>query len=762
MKLPNRIAVRRRLWASGIAALIVISLVVVAKLQGLLRPQTLPPPTGPYPIGRISFHWIDASRQEVTNNSTAPRELLVYLWYPAERTATGPPAPYFPEHHGLARALGEEALKREFGAAYSAMTGPMPTHAMADANVSSLRRRYPVLLFSHGLEEKSGFYTALIEELASHGYVVAAVEHPYDALGVVFPDGRVVPFNQKKWRKQRPRPVDLGWESVQEAVLAKDILFVLDQLEKLASSKAGGPFAGRLDLTHVGAMGHSLGGKGIARAGAMDKRLSACVNLDGWSGGSPMGSDTRDSSPQQPFMMLAGSHTGADYPPGPRRVKSLCRTENFFQRVKSGSYWVTVTGLQHMDVTDLPLLSSTLNPFTAAARRRKLQIVRAYLRAFFDQYLMDKPCALLNGRSNEYPEVVVQRFGPAQHSTAAPPLGTPVSRIMTKVDGYIDAELQRQHIAGLSLAVLKEGEVIQARGYGLADVGRHIPATKDTVYQIASMTKQFTASAIMLLVEAGKVKLDDSIATYLTGLPAAWNAVTVRQLLTHTSGIRNFQEAGGYSLYGAYSPEDLIRLAASLPLAFQPGEKWSYSNTGYILLGEIIQQRSGSPYAEFLSGRILKPLRMTSTRMIEGRATPAHLATGYSWEEGTWKAVRMQASPTAAGGLASTVLDLAKWYAALDVPLPLRPSSLAQMWTRGRINDGSRVPYGFGWFVGAMNGHRAIEHSGDRPGFNGAITHFVDDRLTVIVLTNTEGKHVNAIAKEVAGLYLPAVVSTAR
>src|SRR5215831_5091270 len=180
----------------------------------------------------------------------------------------------------------------------------------------------------------------------------------------------------------------------------------------------------------------------------------------------------------------------------------------------------------------------------------------------------------------------------------------PLTAQADRIDDYIKSQMQEQHIPGLSVAVVKEGRVISAKGYGLANVELNVPATAKTVYHLASITKQFTAAAIMLLVQDGKLGLDDKISRYLENTPANWQAVTVRQLLTHTSGIKDHLNEMSAHTENGTTPADMVAVLGDLPLNFTPGSNAFYSNTGYLVLGMIIQKVSGKSYDEFMTERI--------------------------------------------------------------------------------------------------------------------------------------------------------------
>jgi CubicO group peptidase (beta-lactamase class C family) len=333
------------------------------------------------------------------------------------------------------------------------------------------------------------------------------------------------------------------------------------------------------------------------------------------------------------------------------------------------------------------------------------------------------------------------------------------------VDTYIAEEMREQKIPGLSLAVVLDGRVIKAQGYGYADLEFRAPVTPETVFQSGSIGKQFTATAIMMLVEEGKISLEDSITKYFPQAPAPWNGITIRDLLSHESGIKNYTDGKDVNFRKDYTEDELLGIAESLPLDFPPGSDWNYSNTGYVVLGVLIHKVTGEFYGDFLHQRIFAPLGM-KTRVISESDIIPNRASGYQLVNHQWKNqdwVSPTLNTTADGSLYFTTLDLAKWDAALYTTKLLKTSSLDQMWTIQKLQSGpnqgqpNKGHYGFGWFIDSMNGHRLIEHGGAWQGFTDSICRYVDDKLTVIVLTNLDSDHSNPdkIAHEVAGLYMP-------
>jgi CubicO group peptidase (beta-lactamase class C family) len=332
-----------------------------------------------------------------------------------------------------------------------------------------------------------------------------------------------------------------------------------------------------------------------------------------------------------------------------------------------------------------------------------------------------------------------------------------------EVDVYLLSLLETQHLPSVAVTVVKNGEVVKSKGYGFADLENKTPATPQTVYLLASVTKQFTATAAMMLAVEGKLKLDDPIGNYLEGAPEAWKGITVRHLLTHTSGMGRqlaaVRSPGWFT--SEHSRQEFIRLAAAQPVLFPPGEKFSYSNVGYALLGYVVEKAGGRPYWDFLRERIFEPLGMSATRNTDPTAIVPNRAGAYGWAGGHF-ANRIHPNPStgfAAGCLTSTAEDMARWDAALDGEKLLPRAALRQMWTSARLNSGAETGYGFGWTIGDYFGHRTVAHSGSFEGASTHITRFLDDKLTVVVLINRDQADATGVANRVAAYYLPELIS---
>jgi len=327
-----------------------------------------------------------------------------------------------------------------------------------------------------------------------------------------------------------------------------------------------------------------------------------------------------------------------------------------------------------------------------------------------------------------------------------------------EVDRYLEAQLKKQDIPGLALAVAREGKVVKAKGYGLADVELNVPATERTVFQWASVTKQFTATAIMLLAREGKLKLDEPVSRLYPEAPAAWSNVTVRHLLTHTSGLKSYTSLPEFNttLRKDYTPAELIGLVKDRPLDFTPGAKWDYCNTGYYLLGLMVEKASGQSYGDFLAARIFGPLGMETARVNHQFDIITNRATGYEYRTNRlWRAEFVSPTqPFSAGALVGTALDLAKWDAALYTDKLLPRAALEEMWTPVKLNSGETAPYGYGWQLGELRGHPYVGHGGGINGFTSFILRLVKDKLTVIVLVNSGSGNPQSLATGVAGRYL--------
>jgi CubicO group peptidase (beta-lactamase class C family) len=320
------------------------------------------------------------------------------------------------------------------------------------------------------------------------------------------------------------------------------------------------------------------------------------------------------------------------------------------------------------------------------------------------------------------------------------------------VDTYLRAEMANQRIPGIAVAVLRDGKPTSVRTLGLANIELNAPVTRDTVFKIGSVSKQFIATGIMLLVRDGKVRLDDPVNTYLDDAPPVWSGITLRHLLTHTSGL--VRESPGFDGLKVQSDAEVIRKAYDVPLQSAPGQKWSYCNLGYFILAEVIHKASGRPWPEFMTERVFKPLGMTATRATDTLDIVPNRANGYLFRDNVQHNVGPLLALRPSGAFLSTITDLMKHEAALHDGTLLSKDEQAQMLTPMLLADGSNTQYGFGWIVNDLKGHRRVRHGGSLPGFRAEYSRYDDDSLAVIVLVNADSIRTDAIALEVANHYI--------
>ena len=325
------------------------------------------------------------------------------------------------------------------------------------------------------------------------------------------------------------------------------------------------------------------------------------------------------------------------------------------------------------------------------------------------------------------------------------------------VDDYIRTEMAKQHIPGLALLVSRGGQVIRAQGYGLANVELQVPVKPETIFQSGSVGKQFTATAVMMLVEEGKIGLEDPITKYFPDAPDTWKQVTIRELLSHTAGFTDYPKS--FDMRKDYTEAQLLKIVEGIPLAYTPGTSWSYSNLGYLTLGIVIHKVTGEFYGDFLQERIFRPLGMNTARIISEADIVPNRSAGYRLVKGELKNQEWVAptlNTTADGSLYFSIEDLAQWDAALYTEKLLKRSSLEQMWTVAKLKNGqpNSGHYGFGWLTGKRNGHPVVEHEGSWQGFETDISRYVEDQLTVAVLTNLAESKPYIFANHVAEMYL--------
>ncbi len=323
-----------------------------------------------------------------------------------------------------------------------------------------------------------------------------------------------------------------------------------------------------------------------------------------------------------------------------------------------------------------------------------------------------------------------------------------------KIDNFVKSEMQKQKIPGVSLAVVKNGKIVMVKGYGFSNIEHQVAVKPETIFQSGSVGKQFTATAVMMLVEEGKISLDEKISKYLGDVPNSWKNITIRHLLTHTSGMTDYPD--DFDFRRDYTEDELLTRAKAVPTSFQAGEKWQYSNLAFVTLGIIIHKVSGKFYGDFLQERIFRPLQMTTARIISESDIISNRAAGYTLIKNELKNqgwVSPSLNTTADGALYLTVYDMAKWDAALSGEKLLKKSSLDQMWSPVKLNDGKTHPYGFGWALGEINKQRIIEHGGAWQGFKSFIARYPDSGLTVVVFANLAQTDPGTLAHGVAAVY---------
>ena len=313
-----------------------------------------------------------------------------------------------------------------------------------------------------------------------------------------------------------------------------------------------------------------------------------------------------------------------------------------------------------------------------------------------------------------------------------------------EIDRYVDGEMQQRGIPGVAVGVVRDGKIVKLAGYGVATLDHDVPVTPRTVFSIASVDKQFTAVAVMLLVEEHEVSLDEPIRRYLPEAPASWNEIRIRHLLTHTSGLGDAAQevADARRVYTRYTTRDLLQGILSTRPDSPPGTRWHYSGDGFLLLQLLVERVSGLEYHQFLSPRVLQPLEMTDTRVLRPLDVRRHRATHY--ERGA--AGTLQAYPylltdwDLRNDIGTTITDFATWAAALDSGQLLSTASFKEMWSPAVLSDGNPVQfraltesfnsYGFGWILGTFRGHRTIAHAGYA---GAAILRLPDDRVSIVV-----------------------------
>jgi CubicO group peptidase (beta-lactamase class C family) len=304
--------------------------------------------------------------------------------------------------------------------------------------------------------------------------------------------------------------------------------------------------------------------------------------------------------------------------------------------------------------------------------------------------------------------------------------------------------------------VVKDGKVVREQAYGIANLEHNVPATKDTVFRVASMSKQFAAAAMMLLIQDGKATLDDSVRKHLPDAPETWGAIKLRHLLSHTSGMPDIGEAEGFVFETRMRPEAFLQTLYKKPLKRRPGEKFEYSNPGYSVLGLLVGRVAGKPLEEVVEERIFRPVGMTRTRYYKRGELVPNRAAGYI-RRGDRMENDLFLRPDVmhgSGGIMSTVGDFVKWDRALETDSPLNQAIRDQVWTAHAPTETAGRSYGFGWFLTTNSqGKRLMHHSGGTLGFTSNFIRSTQDKLTVVVLMNVADGGAVALSEKIAEFY---------
>lgn len=308
------------------------------------------------------------------------------------------------------------------------------------------------------------------------------------------------------------------------------------------------------------------------------------------------------------------------------------------------------------------------------------------------------------------------------------------------LENWTESFLLKYKIPGASVSVLKGGDIIYSRMYGLANVENNTPVTKETVFEIGSISKQFLVALILMQQEELLLDINDPVQNYLPYIPSEWRDVSVYQLMAHTSGIPDYEAIASYDIYGSrLLPQDIIRIAHSRPMDFKPGTGWNYSNTGYFLLSLVAEAVEKKPLEQLLKERIFNPLKMFNTQLSSSEQIIMNRASGY-WVDKLGNLINRRpiesSSTLAAGGVSSTLGDMAKWDKALRRGTVLSEKSRAFMWREVEVPSGQDTNFGLGWEVGNNFGSQAVWHSGMVAGFKAHFNRYEKGELTILIFAN--------------------------
>ncbi|HTE27289.1 serine hydrolase domain-containing protein [Flavitalea sp.] len=322
-------------------------------------------------------------------------------------------------------------------------------------------------------------------------------------------------------------------------------------------------------------------------------------------------------------------------------------------------------------------------------------------------------------------------------------------------DIIVKQMMEKQKIVGLSLAVIKNGQLVSNKGYGLANVELNVPVTSETVIRLGSVSKQFFTTAIMKLMEEGKLNIEDSVHKFFPDAPDAWRPIKIKNLMSHTSGLQ--REGPAYDNFKIQPDIEIIRSAYSLPLVFKTGEKYQYCNLAYFMLAEIIKQVSGMPWEDYIHDKLFIPAGMSNSYLTDFYLIIPNRANGYMHNHDTLVNATAMYAIRPSGGFLSTSSDMIKWEKAVrEEKIILKKENWEKLWQpfiKTSDNVDSKEHYGFGWTIDEYRGHKLIVHGGANLGFRSVFARFVNDGLSIIILTNTDEANPRAIANALADYY---------
>lgn len=322
-------------------------------------------------------------------------------------------------------------------------------------------------------------------------------------------------------------------------------------------------------------------------------------------------------------------------------------------------------------------------------------------------------------------------------------------------DIIIEKMMGQQRITGLSLAVVKKGKTIVNKGYGWANVELKVAANEETVFRLCSVSKQFFTTAIMKLQEEGKLSIEDSVHKFFPDAPETWRPIQIKHLMSHSSGLK--RESPAYDNFKMMSDLDIIKAAYPLPLDFKTGEKYQYCNVGYYMLAQIITQTSGQSWDKYIHEALFVPAGMTTSYVTDFYEVIPNRATGYMHNKDKLLNATAMFAIRPSGGFLSTTTDMIKWDNVIaEKKIILKKESWELLWKpfiKTSADEKSDSYYGFGWMTGSFRGHKTVAHGGSNSGFRSYYTRFINDDLSIVVLTNTEEANPGAIVNELAAYY---------